>query len=772
MPAAAPRPVSLFALSALSLAIAAAWPTCAAAVEASPAAPCPPPTTQPDRCHARRLALVTVTATLNPRPLGEVAADISVIDREDMDRHLVRDLHSLVRYEPGVTVTATPGRYGENGFNIRGLGGNRVRIEIDGVSVSDTFAFGSMLSAGRDGVDMDSLKRVEIVRGPASSLYGSDALGGVVSYVTKDPADYLADGRSHYMAVKQQYDSIDRGSASTATLALGNPTHGLLLQATHREGQATNNRGDVDSADQARTRPDPLDQHSNALLAKYVHAAGSGRVDRITLDGQRGKVDSDLLSARNATTALLRANDDTRRTRLSLGQSWSALDTAVADRADWQAWTQDSRTRQQSLELRNSRPGYERHVDQTFGQRVRGVRLHAFKHADTGSAGHDFTWGLSWSRTDTTELRNGHAINLATGASGTTTADGNADNYPARDFPPGDTTTAAAFVQDEIRLDDGRWRLIPGVRLDHYRFAPRADALFDAKPLAEHVAGQTDQHVSPKLGAVWQFAEHFNAYAQYASGFRAPPYSDLGLLFSNLRFGYAAIPNPDLKPETSRSVEIGLRGEGDAGHFTLAAYRNSYRDFIDSEHMIPRADWPDWAVATPGLGLVFQSVNLTRARIHGAEASGTLYLDAFSEALAGWQLRGSASWARGDAREKGSSWSALNSIDPARAVLGAGYEDTSWGVELDGTFVARKNRLDAPTAFHAPGHARFDLYAHWMPSPAITLYAGITNLGNRRYWDWGNLHGGTLGTVATASSVIDRYSAPGRAFSVAARVSF
>src|SRR5699024_12264597 len=94
---------------------------------------------------------------------------------------------------------------------------------------------------------------------------------------------------------------------------------------------------------------------------------------------------------------------------------------------------------------------------------------------------------------------------------------------------------------------------------------------------------QTDHHVSPKLGVVWQFARHYNVYAQYASGFRAPPYSDLGLLFSNLRYGYAAIPNPDLKPETSPSLALGLRGQGEAGHFTLAVYANRYRDFIASE---------------------------------------------------------------------------------------------------------------------------------------------------------------------------------------------
>ena len=218
--------------------------------------------------QAFRLPTITVSATLNPRPLAEVAPDVSVINREDMDRHLVDSLRDLIHYEPGVSVTSTPGRYGQDGFSIRGLGGNRVRIELDGVPVSDSYSFGSMLSSGRNTVDLDSIKRVEIVRGPASSLYGSDALGGVVSYVTKDPADYLRAGRGHYLSLKGQYDTVDRGSATSATFAAGNARNGFMVLGTHREAAQPNNMGDVDSADASRTRPDPQRLLGNNLLVK------------------------------------------------------------------------------------------------------------------------------------------------------------------------------------------------------------------------------------------------------------------------------------------------------------------------------------------------------------------------------------------------------------------------------------------------------------------------------------------------------------------------
>ena len=137
---------------------------------------------------------VQVTATRTERAASDVAATVDVIDREQLDRKLVQDIRDLVRYEPGVSVTRSAARFGLGGFRIRGLDGNRVLIQTDGIALPKSFDIGSFANANRNFTDLETLKRVEIVRGPASSLYGSDALGGVVAFVTKDPADYVKDG--------------------------------------------------------------------------------------------------------------------------------------------------------------------------------------------------------------------------------------------------------------------------------------------------------------------------------------------------------------------------------------------------------------------------------------------------------------------------------------------------------------------------------------------------------------------------------------------------
>jgi len=715
------------------------------------------------------LERITVTATLNERATRDVASEVSIIEAAEIDRRQVQNIADLVRYEPGVTVTGSPSRFGLGGFRIRGLGGDRVRIELDGIGVPQEFAIGSFSNAGRDLVDVDALKRVEIIRGAASSLYGSDALGGVVSYITKDPLDYLDEVGGQFASGKFQYASVNRQASATGTYAGGNARHGVMVVATRRAGHATDNQGEVDSADATRTQPNPQESDSTALLAKYVHTAASGRIDRITLDGEIANVDTDALSSRTTTlngtrTTSLTAEDERKRVRASFEQD-IAFASSFVDRVVWKAYAQDSRTRQDTLEdrwtatagvLGNPLQRYRRF---DYEQRVIGADLIARKALTTGSVEHSLTWGIDLSRTRTEEMRNGYQLNLTTGVS---TPNVLPDVFPVRDFPITETTAAAWFAQDEMTLAGGRLSLIPSLRADYYKLDPENDAIFAADNPGIVPEGLSHTSWSPRLGAIWRINDVFSAFAQYAHGFRAPPFDDVNIGFTNIAFGYTAIPNPDLKPETSRGLEAGLRASGEVGYFSVSAYRNRYRDFIESLAFVGFTD--------EGL-MVFQSRNLNRVRIAGTEARFGLDLGAFSSALAGFSLKGSYARARGDDETAGEP---LVSIDPEKAVLGTAWEGERWGAELVGAFVARKDRLPAgdPAAgvappFAPPGYATVDLYTHWKPSERLELFAALTNLADRTYWNWGITSG-----LASTSPVLDRFTAPGRAASVGMRATF
>ncbi|WP_196805525.1 TonB-dependent receptor plug domain-containing protein [Moritella marina] len=183
-------------------------------------------------------ATTVVSATRSEQLLTDVAASVSVISADDIEANLVKDVGELFDYTPGVTVESDP-RYGVQSVNIRGMEGNRVKIVVDGVSQANRFDSGqSFIQSGRLDIDPDMIKSVEVVKGAASSLYGSDAIAGIVAFETKDPSDFIDTGDNSGGHVKLGYHSVD--SSFSQSVALANRTElakksKTLASQTHKK---------------------------------------------------------------------------------------------------------------------------------------------------------------------------------------------------------------------------------------------------------------------------------------------------------------------------------------------------------------------------------------------------------------------------------------------------------------------------------------------------------------------------------------------------------
>ncbi|WP_223508021.1 TonB-dependent receptor [Pseudomonas sp. BF-B-25] len=162
---------------------------------------------------------VTISATRNEQSVNSVPSTVSVYTREDLDRNNVNTIKELVRYEPGVSVGGAGQRAGITGYNIRGIDGDRVLTQVDGVQVPDGFFNGPYAQTNRNYVDPEIVKRVEILRGPASVLYGSNAIGGAVSYYTLDPDDIIKPGKDVGARLKTGYSSADDSWLTSGTVA-------------------------------------------------------------------------------------------------------------------------------------------------------------------------------------------------------------------------------------------------------------------------------------------------------------------------------------------------------------------------------------------------------------------------------------------------------------------------------------------------------------------------------------------------------------------------
>ncbi|MFC5371492.1 TonB-dependent hemoglobin/transferrin/lactoferrin family receptor [Brevundimonas faecalis] len=696
-----------------------------------------------------RVAPITVVGTRTERRVDEVPASVSVITAETIETNLVTDIKDLIRFEPGVSVPTSPARFsaalsgagrdGNSGFTIRGMGGNRVLIVQDGVRVPDGFAFGAQ-AVGRGGYnDLDLVKSVEILRGPASALYGSDGIAGAVSFTSKDPVDFLSAGRDFGARARVAYNSADEGWSEGVAFAGRRGSLSGLLAYTRRDAQETENMAKTGGVGAARTLPNPQDFSSNAVLGKLVWDVNDNHTLRLTYDHFDQDMEGEALSSYSATVIGLTAQDETQRDRVSL--DWRFTDFLGLDSGSVAAYWQDSTTRQFTYEDRT--PAVDRTRDVTFDNSIWGLSAQGSKSFGGETLRHRVTIGGDWSRTNQEGIRNGTVPPMG-------------EPFPARPFPKTEFSLAGLFVQDEISMLNGRLSIIPALRYDWYELTPKKDALFPAP-----AEGQSDSHLSPKIGAIYWVEDHFGLFANYAQGFKAPSPMQVNNFFANPVFGYESIPNPNLKPETSSSFEGGLRFRNlnaFGGRMTAqaTAFHTDYDDFIDQ--IVVRG------TGVPGVDpLIYQYVNRTKVRIRGLEARGDIRWDnGFSTIVA-------ASYAEGEQETNGRT-GALTSIDPVKLVAGLNYAAPSgvWGGGATVTWSGEKSNYDCGGGQCWPGEsfAIMDITAFWNVTERATLRAGAFNLFDEKYAWWSDVRGLNRSTTGGPPATLDAYTQPGRNFGV------
>ncbi|MEW5880365.1 MAG: TonB-dependent hemoglobin/transferrin/lactoferrin family receptor [Pseudomonadota bacterium] len=692
------------------------------------------------------------------RQIDDVAPTATAITRRDIEREVVTNLRELLRYEPGVATENAPTRFGLGSIGIRGMTGNRVLMTLDGVRLPDAYRVGSFSNAQRNQLDVALLQKVEILRGPSSALYGSDALGGVVAFSTVDPDDVLGPARAAQATLDLGYASAsERWQRGLLVAARGERLAGLVgyQRATARE---TENFGTNDTIGTARTAPNPQRIAAESLLAKLVWPqAGSGRW-RLTLDRYVAGIETDVLSLnpQSSRTTRLEGDDLGQRERVSVDADLPGVLGLARQRG--LVYSQRALTRNDTLDLRTNTTAAclsavgtvncLRDVRFRYEQKEQGASW--LGELDTAAAGR-WLFGLEAARLRADEMRDGRQTNLNTGV--TTNVVGT-ETFPTRDFPLSTTDRIGAFAQDEIALAAGRLMLVPALRFDRFRTRVQADAAFLSGSAGRVPVDSAEQALSPRLGLLYRASPSTTFSAQWASGFRAPPASDVNIGLSSLPSGYAVIPNPDLKAERSRGLELGVRGRYPRLEVTATVFDTHYRDLILSRAALPCPADPR---CVPGATATFQSQNVARARIRGAEA-GALW-----RVHGPWSVQAAASHARGD--DTGAN-APLNTIEPTRLVAGVFYDGNGFSAALHATHAWAKERIDsrAGTRFAPPAYTVVDLTASWQVHPRVRISAGVFNLSDRKYWLWSDVR-----DVPNQGATIDRYTQPGRNASVLLR---
>ncbi len=689
---------------------------------------------------------IVVVAHKDERSIREIAANVTVLSRADLNSELATSIGDVFRYVPGVDYEAAGTRFGTEGINIRGIGGNRVAILVDGVPLTDQFDTGSFSNATRDFIDAGMIQGIEVLHGPASALYGSSAIGGVVAVRTPDPADLVKRGGIGG-DVLATWRGADNSMHGQAMMALGDSSLGFMAGYSWRDGN------EMDSA----AAPDDLDTRDfnrETALLKFVADNRWGQTFRASIIRQEShtlsSLQSMLGSGRYRSTTALDGDDsyqmDVVNAAYEFGSPDSWIDSGVV-RAFWETAEIDQFTLDERAAARTPVS-----IDRLFSydQDIRGIEVNLWKNFSGDVVSHRFGIGAEYRDRTTEEYRDGLSTDLVSGVQTNVLL---GEVFPLRDFPISNTTETAAFIEDTISLGED-WTVIAALRADRFELDPDVDAMYLADYPNYQTVSLDESDVSPKLGIIYSIVPSVDAYFQYSHGFRAPPYSDANVSLELPFFQVRAVPNPDLKSESSDGFDFGVRWHGLHSTARVSAFRTDYDDFIETKVNLG---------VDPASGYVlFQSQNVEDTTIEGLEASWTTRFGDLEQ----FGLDGSAYYARGDNNDTGQP---INSVGPPQGVIGLSWfsRDESRQLRLKGTFTDSYDRLDESSGelFKPAGHAVFDLYLTQKLGNNAIVRAGLHNLTDRTYWNWSDIRG-----LAPTDPILPYLAQAGRSASVSLNV--
>ena len=559
---------------------------------------------------------VVVTATRTAQTQDQTLAAVTVIDRAEIERLQPSSLPDLLRGTPGMSLSNTGGPGKSTSMFLRGTESDHVLVLVDGIKLGSATSGGAAIQD----IPVEQIERIEIVRGPFSSLYGSEAIGGVIQIFTRQPE-----------------------GSFVPSLSLGVGSHNRLTGSVGLAGRGDNGWYSLQASH----------DRTDGINACRVGAAAAGAgcfSDEPDRDGYRNTSLSlqggyRFSEAWDADARVFRAKG-----RNEYDGNINNVAETVSQVAGGRLHYRPGKNLGFTLSLGQSADRSTNFLDDVYSSRFDTHRRLGSLQADIGAGGGLYSFGFDWQRDEidsNTFYALDHRINRG--------------------------------LFGQWQQDFGAHSLQASVRRDK-------DGQFGGKNTGSLLWG-------------WDFTDSLRLTASYGNAFKTPTFNELY---------YPGYGNPDLKPESARNVELGLRGTHRRGHWALNVYQNRVDNLIAY----------DASIGLPG--------NVDRARIRGAELSA-------DTELAGWILRGSATWL--DAVNDGDTSSHGNLL-PRRAKQSARFDlDRGFGdFSVGGSWYVAGHRYDDLGNNHKlGGYSLTDLRVSYVFSRDWKLQLALNNVFDKRY---------------------------------------
>ncbi len=620
---------------------------------------------------------------------------------------------------------------------LRGFEASRVLLVVDGIRMNNAIYRAGHL---QNIITMDNaiLERAEVLYGPASTVYGTDALGGAICFYTKDPVLSNEKGLINTAGTAFfRYGSVNNEKTTHADASIGGKRMGTILSFTYNDFGDLRMGKNPGSAGRFGERPfyveriggrDSLVRNADPYLQKF---SGYQQLDLLskTIFQQNDRV-KHTLNLQISTSSNVPRYD--RLTDPGAGGQGLAS-------AEWYYGPQDRQLIAYTVEIKPSGwlDGFRatanwQGIEESRHNRNFNAPRRNHRTEQVGVLGllleADKSWGTQTLRMGVDAQYN----DVVSEAWRENVADGTSSPLSTR-YPDGGSHTTSAALFATHSWQQKNWVFQEGARVG---FAT-LDASFDSKeffPLPYDKASQRNPVASANLGAVWNHPSGWRLATNVSTGFRVPNVDDLGKVFDSAP-GDVLVPNSDIKPEKTLNLDLNIsRQVTDRLRWENVLWAIALRDAILTD--VFRFNGQDSIDYDGAYSRVLANQNARKARLFGF--SSTLDADLNSQ----WAAYGSVAYTKGEVLEMESN-KPLDHIPPIYGRAGLRWHVPKASVDTWMLFNGKKAIKDYNTegedneqyapAEGMPGWFTLNLRGSYRIARMLVVQAGIENLLDRQY---------------------------------------
>ncbi|RDV03568.1 TonB-dependent hemoglobin/transferrin/lactoferrin family receptor [Undibacter mobilis] len=696
---------------------------------------------------------ITVLATKTPEKTTDALAPVSVIGQDKIETTQPKRISDLFYYVPGLW-TQDRGDDPATTINVRGLQDfGRVATIVDGAR--QNYQRSGHGAQGSFFLDPNLIGSVDVVRGPTANIYGSGAIGGVVSFKTKDIDDVVRPGEKWGMDVGGSIGSNKlRGDTSAFAGVRVNPNFDVFGGAVYRSQQ--------NYKDGSGTEIGNTGLNASSGVLKLTARPATGHVVKLSGLFQEDLYKNGQLNRGPVATAQQRA----------LYQGSSAYDSNTQNYQGtlrWKYSRPEDRLFDFDLGLYASRTETDQHKIYHYSTSGGAYCNGGTGNNISGCVGDPRSYAINtigFDFNNTSRVAIGNWENAFTYG-----VDGFQDDVSSSDSrgnsnittPGGKRTVAGGFLQ--WKANYASWlEVVSAARYDHYKL--------------ESASTTTDgSRLSPKVTVGVTPVRGIQPYVSYAEGYRAPSVTETLIAGAHATGGgpafftcpdgttglFCFLPNPNLRPEVGKNKEVGINfkfdglfAKGDAFRAKINAFQNDVDDYIDLVASTP--------VAVPPFGTFsqfYQYQNIPSARIRGLE------LEANYDA-GGWFVGVNGTLQKGQNTQTGAG---LASIQPARVTTTAGLRLIDRKLTLSAQWSAVAANNDLPAGYiPSTSYNLVNLYATYQATKDVLINLGIDNVFNEYYRPYAIPGSSTDGT--SQNDMLWTSPGPGITYKAAIKVHF